>query len=120
MFTARYGLDLYTYLRRTLVFRPSHDSEDYLLESKYGSPGSTRGQSPCHLWQTDGSVTAFSPNISVSPSQHHPTIAPYSSLSTRCSYQKDNRAKAGNLPRINPISEIQKNCEGNLFNAFRT
>ena len=40
------------------------------------------------------------------PCQYHPTNAPHSSSSTRCSYQKDKRAKPGNLPKSNAVSQI--------------
>ena len=38
--------------------------------------------------------TAFSPRTSVFPCQFHSTNAPYSSSSTRCSYQKDKWTKS--------------------------
>jgi hypothetical protein len=44
-----------------------------------------------------GTETGFSPSTSVFPCQDHSTNAPYSSSSTRCSYQKDEGTK---LPSI--------------------
>ena len=43
---------------------------------------------------------------SVFPCQYHSTVAPCSSLSTCCSYEKDKRAKPGNLPKSNAVAEI--------------
>jgi hypothetical protein len=40
----------------------------------------------------------LSSSTSVLPSQYHSTIAPHTSSSTRCSYQKDKWAKLANLP----------------------
>ena len=40
---------------------------------------------------------------------YHPTNAPHSSSSTRFSYQKDKRAKPGNLAESNTVSEIRQN-----------
>ena len=54
----------------------------------------------------NGTVTVFSPSISVLPCQCHSIDAPNSSLSTRCSYHRDKRAKPGNLPKISAASEI--------------
>jgi hypothetical protein len=40
------------------------------------------------------------------PCQYNSTNAPYSSSSTCFSFQKDKRAKCGNLPKSNTLSEI--------------
>jgi hypothetical protein len=40
------------------------------------------------------------------PCKYHPIDAPYSSSSTHCSYQKDKRAKPGNLVKSKALSEI--------------
>jgi hypothetical protein len=53
-----------------------------------------------------GTVTGFSPSISVFPCRYHSTNAPYSSSSTRCCYQKDKRAKAEILLQSSARSEI--------------
>jgi hypothetical protein len=53
-----------------------------------------------------GTGTRFSRGISVSRSQYHSTDAAYSSSSTCRSYQKHKRAKHGNLPKSNAVSEI--------------
>jgi hypothetical protein len=52
----------------------------------------------------------FSPSTSIYPCQYHSTYSLYSSISTCCSYQKDKRAKPGNLPKSNVLSEIGENC----------
>ena len=47
-----------------------------------------------------GNETGVSPSTSVFLCQYLPTNAPYSSSSTSRSYQKDKRAKPGNLPKL--------------------
>ena len=54
--------------------------------------------------------TGFSPSTSVLPCQYDHTNAPYSSSSTCCCYQKDKRAKPGNLPKCNALLEIWEQC----------
>jgi hypothetical protein len=51
-------------------------------------------------------------------SQYHTTNAPYSSSSTRSSYQKDKRAKPGNLTKSRLLSEKGENCIGKYFYLF--
>jgi len=46
-----------------------------------------------------GTGTGFSLCTSVFPRHYHATRASYSSSSTCCSYQKDKRAKRGDLPK---------------------
>ena len=53
-----------------------------------------------------GIGTGFSASTSVFLCQYHPTNAQYWSSSTCCCYQKDKRAKSGNLAKGNAISEI--------------
>jgi len=49
--------------------------------------------------------TDFAASTPVLPYQYHSTNAPFSSLSTRCSYQKDKLMKLMNLPK-NALIEI--------------
>ena len=42
------------------------------------------------------------------PCQYHSTNAPHSSSSTRWSYRKDKRARPGNLPKSNALTEIRQ------------
>jgi hypothetical protein len=46
-----------------------------------------------------------------------PTIAPYSSLSTCCSYQKAKRSKPGYFPKSNALSEIGERWTGKYFHV---
>jgi hypothetical protein len=57
-------------------------------------------------------------SASLFPCQYHSTIAPYSSSSTCCSYQKDKRAKPGNLPKSDALSEIRERWTEKCFNFF--
>jgi hypothetical protein len=57
----------------------------------------------------------FSPSISVVPCQYHSTNAPFLSLSTCCSYQKDKRSKIVDLPKSNAPSEIGEHGIENKF-----
>jgi hypothetical protein len=45
-------------------------------------------------------------STSVFPCQYHSINAPYSSSSTRCSYQTNKQARPGNLPQSDTLSEI--------------
>ena len=49
--------------------------------------------------------TGVSPTTLGFPCHYHSTDAPLSSSSTRCSYQKDKRAKPGKLPKNYALSE---------------
>jgi hypothetical protein len=53
----------------------------------------SRGQSVWDLWQI-----MWHCDTSVFPCHYYSTIDPYSSSSTRCSFQKDKRAKTGRFP----------------------
>jgi len=53
-----------------------------------------------------GNETGVSPSTSVFLYQYLSTNAPYSSSSTYRSYQKDKRAKPGNLPKRSALSKI--------------
>jgi hypothetical protein len=72
--------------------------------------------SPCEICGAQsGTVTGLSPSTSVLPCQYHSTNASHSSSSTYYSYQKDKRAKPGNLTERNVLSEtwqlwIEKYC----------
>ena len=57
-----------------------------------------------------GSEEGFPPSNSVSSCQYHSAINPYSSSSTCCSYQKDKRAKPGNLAKGNALLEVWEHC----------
>jgi hypothetical protein len=60
----------------------------------------------CEIYDGHGGVgTGVSPIYSGFRFLYHYTNAPHSSLSTCCSYQKDKRAKPGNLPKGNVLSE---------------
>jgi hypothetical protein len=52
-----------------------------------------------------GTGTGFSSSTLVFPYQYHSTSAPYLCSSPCCLYQ-DKRAKSGNLPKSNALSEI--------------
>ena len=75
--------------------------------------------SPCENYggQSD-TGRGFSPSNSVFPCQYHSIIAPYSSSSTCDSYQKDKRAKPGDLPKRNVLSEIGKQWVEKYFHFF--
>jgi hypothetical protein len=51
-------------------------------------------------------VFVFSASTSVFLCQYHSTSAPYSSPRTSCCYQEDKRAKTGNLPKSNDLSDF--------------
>ena len=57
--------------------------------------------------------TVSAVSIPVLPCQYHSTNAPFSSLSTYCSYQKDKLVKLKNLPK-NALTEIGE-CWLTLF-----
>ena len=70
------------------------------------------------------SGTDFSSCTSVSFYQNYSISAPHSSSSTRCSYQKDKRAKPENLAKSNVLSEtfehwIQKFPLSLFFESFK-
>jgi hypothetical protein len=60
----------------------------------------------------------LSPNTSIFACLYHSTNAPHSSSSTHCYHQKYKRAKPGNLPRSNALSEIGEQGMGKHFSLF--
>ena len=54
-----------------------------------------------------GTKTGFPPTAWFSPCHYHSTNAPYSSPSTCRPYQKDKRARPGNLPKNLALSDIR-------------
>ena len=57
--------------------------------------------------------------LCISPVSITPPITPYSSSSTCCSYEKDKRAKSGNIPKMNDF--FKKNMEAldrNILSFF--
>jgi len=67
---------------------------------------------------TRRTTNAFCPSTSVFLCQNHSTNCQCSS-STRCSYQKDKRAKLGNLPKkIKMFWTIEQNWTERHFNFF--
>jgi hypothetical protein len=56
----------------------------------------------------------------VFPRQYHSTNAPRSSLSTYSSYQKEKRAKPGNLPKSSALSAIGQHCIEKHYSLFVT
>jgi hypothetical protein len=57
-------------------------------------------------------MAGFAPSNSVFPSQYHPTTDPYSSSTTRYSYNKDKRARPGKLKKN---SKIGCHCRKKFF-----
>jgi hypothetical protein len=51
--------------------------------------------------------------------QYRSTNAPYSSSSTRRSYQRDKRAKSGNLPKSNAFSKVGEHWIESTFTFLR-
>jgi len=65
--------------------------------------------SPCEICGgQSGTGTSFSSITSLFPCQYHSTIAPYSSASTHCSYQKDKPTNPWNITKSNAVSESGK------------
>ena len=62
--------------------------------------------------------TGFSLNMSVFSCQYHSTNAPYSSSSKCCSYQKDEWAKSGKLPKYHTRSKIGEHWIQKYFSFF--
>jgi len=60
----------------------------------------------------------FSPSTLVFPCHHDPTGAPYSSSSTRSSYQKNKRAKHGDLSKAT-LSGKSESWVENYLHSFR-
>ena len=56
----------------------------------------------------------FAPSTSVSLCQYHPTNALHLSSSTYCSYQKDKRARPGNLKKTNVLSKLEEHWIENV------
>jgi hypothetical protein len=107
LFTARYGLHFYMMFPLVFVFKGSAVAK-VVSRVPFRAEVRVRSQvKPCGTWSGQiGTGAGFSPSILGLCCQFQSTTAPYSSLSTRCLYQNDKRAKPGNLPESNAFSEI--------------
>jgi hypothetical protein len=75
--------------------------------------------SPCAICGGQSSIeTGFSLSNSVSPCQHHSINTPHSSSFTRCSYQRDKRAKRGNLPKSSDVWQNWEHWIASTFTCF--
>jgi hypothetical protein len=64
---------------------------------------------PCEICGGESDTgTGLYTNTSVFPCQYNSTNVALLLFSTCCSYQKDKRAKTGNVPQKNALSEIGK------------
>ena len=103
-------------INQFLSFKASHGWGSQSLDCNYDVLGSIPGQS---MWDCGGesrSGTAFSPTSLVFPCQYLFINAPYSSLSTCCFRQKDERTNTGNIIKSDVLLEIG---EHSIFSAFR-
>ena len=105
VFSVRYELYLYIQSRLFLVLQPFHESG--VTRWPLTTEALIRSQtSPCKICGgQSGAGTRSSPSTSVFPCQYHSAVAVYSSESACCCYQKDKRAKPGNLPKSSALSE---------------
>jgi hypothetical protein len=67
--------------------------------------------------EQSGTATGFPPTA-VSPVYYHSIIAPYSSSSAWCSYQKGRRAKPDNLQTTNALSQVGERRTETQFQCF--
>jgi hypothetical protein len=75
--------------------------------------------SPCEICSgQNGTGTGLSPSTSVFLCLYDSTNAPYSSSSTRCSYQKGKRAMPGNRSKSNVHLEIWEHWIETKFHFF--
>jgi hypothetical protein len=65
-----------------------------------------------------GSVTSFFPSTSVFSCQWHSTNSPHSSSTTCFWYQKNKRAKSGNLPKNSSLPETGERWIENKFHLW--
>ena len=104
MFTARYGLNLYMEIGLKLVSKQHVDERDYgVLVEWYLQENRSIRRKTSHsatFSATNFTWTWDRTRASAMRSQRL-TNAPYPSPSTRCSYQKDKRAKPGRLSKNN-------------------
>jgi hypothetical protein len=104
VFTARYELIILNMIQVNVEQKAVHAVNRRPLISE------ARIQSlvtPCEICDgQSGTSIGFTPSTSVSSCQYHSTNAPYSSLSTVCSYRWDKWPKPGNLTEGSALSEI--------------
>ena len=95
--------------------RPWHGSGCQSSVCHHGSAGSIPDQSMWDLWRMKWHCNRFFSQYFCFPRQYHSTNAPHSSSSTCCSYQKGKRAKSGNLPKSNAVSDIRSVGSASTF-----
>jgi hypothetical protein len=72
----------------------------------------------CGFWWTEWQRGRIFSEYSVLSCHYHSAITPYSSSSTCFSYQKDKRAKPGNLAKGKALLEVGEHCVEMYFHFF--